>query len=53
MTFPKYVSEYNHTTPQKVPQYALHSQQQTLDEMVVNKQAKPLIPWTLSNCLRW
>ena len=35
--FLKYVSEHNHTTPQNVPQYALHSQEQTLDDMVVYK----------------
>ena len=46
MTFPKYVSEYNYTTPQNVPQYALHSQQKTLDDMVVYKRTKPLIPRT-------
>ena len=46
MTFPKYVSQYNHTTLQNVPQYALHSQQKTLDDIVVYKQIKPLIPQT-------
>ena len=46
ITFPKYISEYNHTMPKNVPKYAVHNQHETLDNMVVYKRAKPLIPHT-------
>lgn len=46
ITYPKYISEYNHTTPPNVPKYGLLTQCDTLDNMVVYKRAKPLIPRT-------
>ena len=46
VTFPKYMSEYNHTAHKNLPKYAVLSQQETLDNLVVYKRAKPLIPHT-------
>ena len=46
ITFPQYISEYNHTIPKNVPKYAVHNQHEMLDNMVVYKRVKPLIPHT-------